>query len=165
MILLPLFPCLQWQHLQRSYFTHRDQASWYGTCLQGKRRVQNTYPPYDWCVASLDALVFGQQDLWIPVTGQAGWKSYNEAVARLPPGKRPFLVPGHCRDKTFAWSEGHAVSQGMSYRAWTEMFRGILVQLGEGAAAGQYTFHSVRKFMPMLAGFVHLDEQQAQSLG
>ena len=47
MILLKLFACLRWRHLQRSDFTHRDQALWYDTCRQGKRRVQNTFPPYD----------------------------------------------------------------------------------------------------------------------
>ena len=114
----------------------------------------------------LDSLVFGQPDLLDSPQWTDGLETlYNEVLARLAPGKRPFLVPGLRKDKTSAWSQGHAVREGMSYRAWTELFRGILVQLGEGAGADRYTFNSVRRFMPTLAGFLQLDEQQAQALG
>ena len=100
MVLLPLLACLRWRHVQRSFFTHKDQALWYGTCLQGKRRVQNTYPPYDWCVPCLDSLVFGQPDLLESPNWTDGLETlYNEVLARLAPGKRPFLVPGLRRDK------------------------------------------------------------------
>eukprot|EP00439_Symbiodinium_sp_Y106_P077657 s632_g16.t1 len=53
----------------------------------------------------------------------------------------------------------------MGYRAFTEAFRGILVQLGEGADAEAYTFNSLRRFMATLANFLHLDPQQAQAIG
>ena len=53
----------------------------------------------------------------------------------------------------------------MGFRAFTEAFRDVLVQLGEGADAEDFTFNSLRRFMPTLANFLHLDPQQAQAVG
>ena len=53
----------------------------------------------------------------------------------------------------------------MGFRAFTEAFRGVLVQLGEGPDAETFTFNSLRRFMATLANFLHLDPQQAQAIG
>ena len=50
----------------------------------------------------------------------------------------------------------------MGFRAFTEAFRCVLVQLGEGPDAQTFTLNSLCRFMATLA---NLDPQQAQAIG
>ncbi|OLP77008.1 hypothetical protein AK812_SmicGene42982 [Symbiodinium microadriaticum] len=165
-VLLPMLSCLRWRHLQRSYFSHEDDKMWYGTCLRGKRRVQGVCPPYDWCVPK-DVAVAG---LSRGLSGNVKWLDglgdvYAAIYPTLPAGQQPFLIPAFLRDKSSAWASAFVTNSKMSYRAWVELFRGVLVQLGYREDADGFTYNSVRRFMPTLAGLLELDPQQAQALG
>ena len=60
---------------------------------------------------------------------------------------------------------GTGSTYGAGFRAFTEALRGVLVQLGEGSDAEDFTFNSLARFMPTLANFLHLDPQHPQAVG
>ena len=165
-VTLALFSCIRWRHLQRSYFTHSDGTLLHAHCVQGKRRVQGVRPPYSWTVPLLDGLCAGLPGLPAsPDWAQGLSELFADLAPRVPAGIQPFLVPRIRRDSSGCWALGDVLCQPMGYRAFTEAFRGVLVQLGEGPDSESYTFNSLRRFMATLANFLHLDPQQAQAIG
>ena len=165
-VALALFSCIRWRHLQRSYFTHSDGTLLHAHCVQGKRRVQGIRPPYSWTVPLLDGLCSGLPGLPASPNWAEGLNElFADLAPRVPAGTQPFLVPRIRRDSSDCWALGAVLCQPMGYRAFTEAFRGVLVQLGEGPDSESYTFNSLRRFMATLANFLHLDPQQAQAIG
>ena len=161
-----LFSCIRWRHLQRSYFTHEDGTLLHAHCIQGKRRVQGVRPPYSWTVPLLTGLCGGLPGLEPSPDWARGLQElFADLAPRIPPGTQPFLVPRIQRADEGLWALGAVACRPMGFRAFTEAFRGVLVQFGEGSDAETFTFNSLRRFMATLANFLHLDPQQAQAIG
>ena len=121
---------------------------------------------HSWTVPILDNLVQGISFL----PSSPGWTQglsdlFDQVAPRVQVGTPPFLILAIKRDSSYVWASAEVQAKPMGFRAFTEAFRGVLVQLGEGSDAEDFTFNSLRRFMPTLANFLHLDPQQAQAVG
>ena len=127
-VLLALLSCIRWRHLQRSYIIHSCGTLLHAHRVKGKRRVQKVRPAYSWTVPILDGLCGGVPGFHEPLDWTEGLERlYSQLAPRMPIGRDSFLIPSLRRDSS--WASGEVLAVPMGFRAFTEAFRGILVQL------------------------------------
>ena len=110
-------------------FKNSDGTLLHAHCVQGKRRVQGVRPPYSWTIPLLHGLCQGFPGLPSSPDWARGLKDlYSDLAPLVQGGTQPFLIPRIRRGSSDCWALGAITCQPMGYRAFTEAFRGLLVQ-------------------------------------
>ena len=149
--LLALVGCLRFRHLQRSHNLRLCYSFLRATCRKGKRRIQQTRPPFDWaCPAVLPfGLALAEQVLL----------DFSEVTRAL--GREPdFLVHDYDvpRGSPLAASSKRRLA-GMELPRFSDFLRAILLGLG---IAPEY---SLRRFLPTAADVLRLPEEHRLAIG
>ncbi|CAE7838081.1 unnamed protein product [Symbiodinium necroappetens] len=156
--LLALVACLRFRHLQRSHNLRLCYSFLRATCRKGKRRVQQTQPPFDWACPAI--LPFG-----LPLAEQVMLD--NSEVKRALGRDPDFLVHDYEVPKgepLTASSKRRLVA--MSLPRFTDFLRAVLLGLGiPEADVKAFSSYSLRRFLPTAADILRLPEEHRLAIG
>ena len=156
--LLVLCACLRFRHLQRSQDLRLDSGFLRGKCSMGKRRVQQTRPPFEWAAPSI--LSFGF-DMALQVL-----LDYEELCRAY--GSQPGFVlqdfevaAGACLR-----SDSKRSLRELSLGRFIHLLRALLLSLGvPDMEVCKFTSYSLRRFLPTAADVLLLPEEMRLAIG
>ena len=126
-------------------------------CRGFDSRTPGQYPSSTiWFRASLSCLLL-QVGLRVSLIFSTRWHPGSS-------GHSTVLDPAIRRDSSYAWASAEVQARPMGFRAFTEALRGVLVQLGEGSDAENFTFKSVLRISTSRGGVSSARRLQHQRL-
>ncbi|CAE7557391.1 unnamed protein product [Symbiodinium sp. CCMP2456] len=156
--LLTLVACLRFRHLQCSFRLHIDSGFLRGTCKKGKRRVQQTRPPFDWACPS--QLPFGL-DL-----AQQILLDYGELQTAMGDSADFVVTDYNLRSGEALTASTKRCFRPMGLPRFCELLRSLLLTLGiPPDAVGSFTSYSLRRFLPTCADSLQMPEESKVAIG
>ena len=142
--LLALLACLRYKHLQRSHILQVCYSFPRATCRRGKRRVQQTQPPFDWACPAI--LPFG--------LNPAEQVMLDHSLVRTAFGRDPDFIPHDYdvlkKSPLSASPSSKRRSMGMGLSRFTDFLRSVLLGVGIASDdARAFSSYSLRP--PVLA--------------
>jgi hypothetical protein len=152
LVLFCMMACIRYEHLKRSELVKANSRFVEFFCSRGKCRVKG----------QRHGFVFAVPRVWTPKKDLFGpllnlWEKLE--------GNRFGLIPDLTYDRGVVDGNSKWCPRPMSYKKLTALMQGALIESGTSPdQTGQYTYNSMRRFLPTAGDIYEFDDVDAQAL-